>query len=175
MFRHDNWREVSPTKHEACQLIGFWSKTGKLIVEKFSIFFVESSMKCTRGMISMGTYTGMIKIEGLGYQMSIDDSRAYFGKTIDPKSETFAKLVEMDEKRSDLSYKASDLADELFEKAAKEDPEEGWRYSDCVNFNFDKYISSQPGKEQLDELWEQIYQIENEMKLTIIAYLEQQK
>ena len=122
----------------------------------------------------MGRYSGMIRIGGLTTQHSLDNSRSLIGKTINPKSNTFAKLREMDDECTELGYKCSVLSDQLFERAAAEDPEEKWRMRDCVNFNFDEYISRQPGKEELDKLWSQLCAIEREMRQMILDYFEKE-
>lgn len=50
----------------------------------------------------------------------------------------------------------------------EKDEEENWRYEDCVNFSYDKYISKEPEKPKLDNLWKKVYSIKNEMRELIL-------
>lgn len=65
---------------------------------------------------------------------------------------------------------ASTLSNKLFEDASEKDPEEGWRYSDCVNFDYNNYISNEPDYPKLKDMWQKVYEIKGKMRKLIIDY-----
>ena len=117
--------------------------------------------------ITMGKYSGTCKIDGFAPEWNTSNKNYYQPVTIKVPRETYEKLQRLDHKYTKYYYDAINLGEELFEAAASKDKEENWRYRDCVNFNFDKYISQEPRKKEYDELWSKVYEIERKMRAIV--------
>lgn len=128
--------------------------------------------------IKEGTYSGQFKVEGLTPDFNVRDNTEVYDlidETINFNDELYKKLKTLNREYNDYYRQAIVLGETLFELAMKKDKDDYWRYSDCVNFDSDKYISQEPQKKDLDDLWKKVWSIQNEMRTLIVSYLKSSK
>ena len=136
---------------------------------------IFSQVKAIPRQILWGTYSGRFKIQGLTPDFYSPNAHNLVGQTIDFKNELYKRLEALDEKYNEYYWEAMELSETLFKSAMEKDTEEHWRYRDCVNFDYDEYISQEPGIEKLNDLWAKVRLIEHEMETLIIPYLKSSK
>lgn len=128
-----------------------------------------SYQQANAARVSQGVYSGQFKVEGLTPNFNDNNVQTLIGKTIDSNSELFKNLKLLNSEYDKYYWQAKSLSLKLFESAMEKDEEEYWRYEDCVNFDYDKYISADPKKPELDDLWQKVYSIENQMRELILS------
>ena len=136
---------------------------------------IFSQVKAIPKRIEWGTYSGQFKIQGLTPDFDSPNAHNLVGQIIDFEYYLYEKLKFLDEEYNKYYWEAMELSETLFKSAMEKDTEGRWRDRDCVNFNYDKYISQEPGKEYLDYLWQKAISIKNEMRTLVISYLESSK
>lgn len=139
---------------------------------------IFSQVKAIPKRIEWGTYSGQFKIQGLTPDFEEPDelsAHILVGQTIDFENGLYERLKALDEKYNEYYWEARELSETLFESAMEKDTEEHWRYRDCVNFDYNEYISQEPGIEKLNDLWAKVHLIEHEMETLIISYLKSLK
>ena len=129
-------------------------------------------MKQIGKLISFGKYSGQIRISGLLPDFDVPNAHKYCGKTLYFEPDVYERLEQLDSERKKYYYDAMDLSEELFESAIEKDTTEHWRDRDCVNFDFDAYISGEPRFDELTELWENARLLKNEMLKIIKSCLQ---
>ena len=139
---------------------------------------IFSQVKAIPIKIKEGTYSGQFKIQGLTPDFEEPDelsAHILVGQTINFEDKLYERLEVLNEKYIEYYWEARELSETLFESAMEKDTKEHWRYRDCVNFDYDKYISQEPQKKDLDDLWKKVWSIQNEMRTLIISYLKSSK
>lgn len=129
-------------------------------------------VKAVPKRIVHGKYSGQVRVEGLTPNFDVRNAHTLIGKTIDSKSELYKQLEKLDSEYCNYYYQALDLSKRLFESAKEKDRTEHWRERDCVNFDFNAYISCEPDTVNLIALWEQVDSLKTRMLLIIKSYLE---
>lgn len=122
--------------------------------------------------IVFGKYSGQFRVEGLTPDFNCESKvlDVLLKKTIDRNSDLFKELNTLNGEYDEKYLNASTLSNKLFEDASEKDPEEGWRYNYCVNFDYNNYISNEPDYPKLKDMWQEVYKIKGKMRKLIIDY-----